>query len=68
MSGEGLLSSDRQRDPGTCLCGRAMVDRYAPCGTCADDHDYRPGDHVAWTRDLPGDFLHQPHEDFSVND
>lgn len=67
MSGEGFLSSDRQRDPGTCLCGRALLDRYAPCGTCADDRDYRPGQHVSWGGIASSTMEHFSH-DPDVND
>jgi len=65
MSGEGLLSFDRHRDPGTCLCGRAMVDPYGPCGTCADERDYRPRE--SWGGTTSSTMEHLSH-DPDVND
>jgi len=65
MSGEGVPPFDRR---GGCLCGSLPVNRQHPCPLCAGVRDYRPGDHVAWKRDQAGDFLHEPHEDFSVDD
>lgn len=67
MSGEGLLASDRRRDPGTCLCGRALVNRYSPSGTCADERDYRAGDHVSWGGTASSTMEHFCH-DPDVND
>ncbi len=67
MSGEGLVSSDRQRDPGTCLCGCVLLDRYHPCAICADERTYRPGDQVSWGRTASSTMEHYCH-DPDVND
>ncbi|KEZ00642.1 hypothetical protein AI27_05605 [Sphingomonas sp. BHC-A] len=67
MSGEGLLSNYPPRDPGTCLCGRAMVHRYSSCATCADERDYRAGDHLSWGVTASSTMEHFSH-DPNVND